>query len=744
MMNQNQASRIDTWEPVVGNGIKTFISMIDFLRNDDDRQNEVINQAKRILSRCANPAKQVDQKCTLVLGQVQSGKTLSFTSVIALSRDNQIPLTILLGGTKRLLMQQTFERLEKDLLADSQGSARKWLIKRDAKSTDKNELLEALESYYDTNVPLDYRQSVVLVVMKNRTGINKAKSIVQALQKSLSSQFPVLIIDDEGDQASPNTKQEREEKSATYAAIWDLRDSLPNHSFLSYTATPEANLLLEIGDILSPDSVVVLSPGDEYLGGYELFSDRSSRFIQLIPETELEVATNPNATESPPKSLQSALAYFFVVLSVAQKHYPQVRPVSMLIHPDSKIDSHNQYRKWVSSIIDRWRVHFDEMDELGEIDKQLPRDFVSAILELRRTVEIDSLFEDNADLEIVRLLKYWLRSNAIEIRVVNSERASNTVSPEEWRNRAGWILIGAGKLDRGFVVEKLVATYMPRGRGGGNVDTIQQRGRFFGYKKGYQELLRGWMSEDLVNAYKNIVETETELRIDLKKFDDEGFRLQDWRRNMVLAHGLAPTRSSVISMDYSILNLRDNSWFKQHRLFDPILQSMQSQLEPRISSLLSSAEVSNLDNRTNTKRHLRKIVDLPSLLELLIDWPMIGEDRVLFDKHLLLLSKYSRNHRQTHASVFFMNQLEVRERSAENSSSGSMKYWSINNLHEGRSSSSNGTYVGDAAIKNSDSITIQIHKVAPRAHRNSVAQAPIYALALAWPNGFNKRVLEQL
>ena len=133
--------KLETWEPKVGQGIQSFISGIDFLKGDSSRQSEVIGQAKRILSRCANPKLEVDRKCSLVLGQVQSGKTLSFTSLIALSRDNGIPLTILLGGTKRPLMQQNFQRLQKDLTVDSQGSAQKWLIKKDAKMSDKEEIL---------------------------------------------------------------------------------------------------------------------------------------------------------------------------------------------------------------------------------------------------------------------------------------------------------------------------------------------------------------------------------------------------------------------------------------------------------------------------------------------------------------------------------------------------------------------------------------------------------------------------
>lgn len=745
-MANDKPRKLETWKPIVGPSIQSFISGIDFIKGDAQRQDEVIGQAKRILSRCANPASQVDRKCSLVVGQVQSGKTLSFTSLIALSRDNGIPLTILLGGTKRPLMQQTFQRLEKDLTLDSQGSAQKWLIKKDAKMGDKEEILAAIKSHEDDLIPAEYKQSVVLVVMKNKAGISKIENLLRSLQKESGVKIPVLIVDDEGDQATPNTKQEIDERSATYASIWNLRDALPNHSFVSYTATPEANLLVELGDILSPDSVVVLTPGEEYLGGYDLFVNRSSKFVKVIPEDELEAATNPSAKDSPPKSLVESLAYFLVALSVAQKSYQKVRPISMLIHPDSKIDAHNQYKKWVKSILDRWTLHFENAEEFGTRSYEIPIDFKRAIEEIKKTVDLEAIFArgENAEFEVIKLVKFWLKPKLIEIRVVNSANASNNVTTDEWSTKAGWILIGAGKLDRGFVVEKLAVTYMPRGRGGGNVDTIQQRGRFFGYKKSYQELLRGWMSEDLVIAYRDIVETESEMRLELEKFDKNELQLQDWRRNMFMAYGLAPTRKNVISMNHTFLDLKDNSWFQQKRLFDPILATMQSDIDKKIKALYQDSEVSNLDNRTNSIKHHKKVISLPELLDLLIDWPISGEDRITLDKHILLLSKYSRNQSQTHAEIYFMNQLEERERSAEKNSEGNLKHWAINNLHEGRNATAKGSYVGDAAIRSTDAITLQIHKVKPREDRASASGDAVYAIALAWPNGFRKRVLAQL
>jgi hypothetical protein len=91
-----------------------------------------------------------------------------------------------------------------------------------------------------------------------------------------------------------------------------------------------------------------------------------------------------------------------------------------------------------------------------------------------------------------------------------------------------------------------------------------------------------------------------------------------------------------------------------------------------------------------------------------------------------------------------MNQLDPGKRSAEKNSVGERKYWAINNLHEGRNSSAKGSYIGDASIRSTDSLTIQFHYVIPRENPAEKTEAKVYALALAWPNGFRKRILEQI
>ena len=747
-MSNQIASELETWPVRVGETARGFIQGIDFL-SDDQRKENILSESQKILSRCSNPSKSISRKSILVLGEVQSGKTLSFTSVIALARDNNIPITVLLAGTKRPLMKQNFEQLVKDLNRNSSGSAPQWLITNNTKSDVRDAVIDSIETWYNSTTPAQFKKAIVIASMKTPAGIRKVTHFLKQVQDDVGKTIPCLIIDDEGDQASPNTKVAQDEFSSTYSAISDLRDSLQNHSFLSYTATPEANLLLSLSDHLSPESVVVLSPGEEYVGGYKLFVDSSieNKFSIKIPDDELGVATKPKFGDLPPKSLVSALAYFLVCMTVAQKKYEKVRPISMLIHPDSTIDSHTKYKKWVNSIVNKWVMHFDE-NNLDSPNYNIPGDFSNAISNLRKTVDLNKIFLDdsngNQEIELMKLIKFWIKPEYLEVRVVNSERATHNVSPDEWNTKSGWILIGAGKLDRGFVVKNLAVTYMPRGIGGGNVDTIQQRGRFFGYKANYLELLRGWFSEELINSYASIVETESSLRNNLKKYDDNSINLMSWKRSMIMDPALTPTRKNIISLSHSTLNLKAGAWFQQRQLFDPYLHTRAQELRPQLEVMMNNSVESNLDTRHGEKKHSVVRIPLPQIVELLFDWPIASSDRENLNKYLVILSNFAQSQSATSVEVFFMNQLEPRFRKVDEkyrtANPQNRNLWRIQNLHEGP----RANYDGEKSIRNTEAISLQIHSVIPRKDDSEKVSAECFAIALTWPNGFEKKVLEQI
>jgi hypothetical protein len=289
---------------------------------------------------------------------------------------------------------------------------------------------------------------------------------------------------------------------------------------------------------------------------------------------------------------------------------------------------------------------------------------------------------------------------------------------------------------------------MPRGIGGGNVDTIQQRGRFFGYKSNYLELLRGWFSKELINSYASIVETEDALRNNLRKYDSGSLNLMGWKRSMIMDPSLTPTRKNIISLSHSTLNLKAGAWFQQRQIFDPYLHSRAEELRTELVAYMEDSIESILDTRHGEKKHKVLRMPLPKIVELLLNWPIAAGDKENLSKYLVILSNFAQAQSSTSGEIFFMNQLEPRFRKVDESSlianPQNKKLWRIQNLHEGPRTSGRTNYLGDKSIRNTEAISLQIHCVKPRKDDSEKVNTECFAIAITWPNGFEKKVLEQL
>ena len=143
---------------------------------------------------------------------------------------------------------------------------------------------------------------------------------------------------------------------------------------------------------------------------------------------------------------------------------------------------------------------------------------------------------------------------------VNS-RVLEDWTQENWNLASSHILVGGENLGRGFTVNGLTVTYMPRGRGTGVADTIQQRGRFFGYKRDFLGLCRVFLDGDVRNDYENYIDHESYVMQELRQLSQSGSSMSQWRRQMLLAQSLRPTRRSVMPDIYR--HLQVSAWTQQ-------------------------------------------------------------------------------------------------------------------------------------------------------------------------------------
>lgn len=700
------------WSPSVG---EEMLDLLDRSSLGDDGVARVRQQAVAVLGHTLDPQHVgASRRTGLVVGYVQSGKTLSFTSVMALAHDNGVRLVILFSGTKQNLHKQTHSRLKRDLRAARTGGS-PWLLFENpqagspAAAEIRTALMAAPMKGASSNPLLAgvnmRERTVVVTVMKNSTRLASARKLLLELDKSGvdMDSLSVLIVDDEADQAGLNTRAgDEEDPSATYLAIRSLRDVLPRHSYLQYTATPQAPLLLDLVNTLSPDFVAVLEPGDGYTGGKYFFEEHRDVFVKRIAATEAQQSLEED--DGPPDSLQHAFASFLV--SAMLMGTRGITQASMLLHPSHTKDQHDKFARWVRGLKDTW----NEVLQLPSTDV-LKQDLLEDYL----VPACDDLALGNALLSNRDNVAEAARAilEQLQVRTINSSELSD--ADVDWDSFPFWVLVGGNKLDRGYTVEGLVTTYMPRGQGGGQADTIQQRARFFGYKGAYADLCRAWLVQGTADIYERYVEHEEALRNELVDVARTGTPLKTWRRKLLIDSSLKPCRANVIGLPYVRERVKGDSWSRFERLVSDVasIDRNRGLLDDYLAPLLGGMVAHEGDPRPN-HRHLVCSSPLGQVVDtLLSSWEMDAFDESTFGTLLLLLRARLDDAPSLPAEIVYMDGGRRRERAAADVK--------VNNLFQGRSPQGADHYPGDQVFHSEDdfTVTVQLHRVDVRRDQKS-------------------------
>ncbi|MBK7942558.1 MAG: alpha-1,4 polygalactosaminidase [Flavobacteriales bacterium] len=535
------------WQPAIGQETSDLLDHFGTKLDDAGRQN-LVQSTQRILGQCAATVGEPTTSTGLVVGYVQSGKTMSFTTVTTMAVDNGYPIVIVITGISNNLYRQSAERLERDLRLNSRQD-RKWQHFKEPRQNEAERISQILRDWRDPTVPERERQFLLITIKKNWSVLRR---LIAILRNCELRGLPALIIDDEADQASLNTKVNDDDESVTYARIRGLRNLFACHTFLQYTATPQANLLINILDSLSPDFAELLVPGEDYTGGIEFFG-QDMILVRDIPVGELPDRRDPNPQL--PATLAKALRLFFVGVAIGRikgEAY-QGKNRSMLIHPSRETIPHGQYAQWVRGLMRHWETGLC-LPETDTLRGELLDDFREAYDDLRATVH-DDAFPDwpSVAADLKRAIAQTVSGE------VNS--TDRRIADIDWRRDYARILIGGQALDRGFTVEGLTVTYMPRGLGSmGAADTLQQRARFFGYKRSYLGYCRLYLDADVRGAFQDYVAHEESMREELNDLRTRSVPLKQWRRAFILSSRLEPTRRNVLSLSH----LRDSyadRWF---------------------------------------------------------------------------------------------------------------------------------------------------------------------------------------
>lgn len=525
----------------------------------------------------ANPTLQTEQiKKGLVMGNVQSGKTANYLSLINKASDVGYKLIILITGVHENLRKQTQGRVNSGFIGYD-------LIKSLEVGVSKYGDVDRPFSF--TNTEHDFRthtakslgfnpkQSnvpVILVIKKNPTTLRNVIEWLETNQtKSEYLNYPLLLIDDEADNASIDTDKDPTKSTTINRQIRTILKMFTVRSYVGYTATPFANIFIhptsqtdEYGvDLFPEDFIVSLESPDSYIGAQKIFGGTSSSMLIPIKDVVVpdesdgslhEKLKKEDSVEYLPGSLYEAIEFYF--LTVAIKKLRKVKNVhtSMLINVSFRIEIQQDVQELVENYINNAHnyIKFNAYKSLSEM---LKNDFISSLYTLwSKKIDIkDFTFED-----IMKKLDKEFEN--LKVYLVNSKtHKDDKLDYSKYPEGLNAITIGGYSLSRGFTVEGLTVSYFLRNSK--MYDTLLQMGRWFGYRNGYEDICKIYMKNEAINWYKHITESTEELREEFKIMNDHeltprqyGLKVKNHEESLIITakNKMRHSATATVSINY--------------------------------------------------------------------------------------------------------------------------------------------------------------------------------------------------
>lgn len=477
------------------------------------------DESTNVVASLASPYSQGSRAKGLVVGFVQSGKTANYSAVMAKAADEGYRLIIVLAGMFENLRRQTQRRLEQDvMLVDTKHE---WLRLTEV---DEDFAKQRLADVFIRGA----RSPLVVVVKKNSTRLKYLLDFLKKIDDSLLLKTPTLIIDDESDQATPNTKADKEEFSRINQLVRDIWAQVETGSYVAYTATPFANVLMnpdDSDDLYPSDFIYPLPRPNGYFGASRIFGahpdflkddgrDAGLDVVRTVPPEEIEMITPPTKKEdqgeySPPLvgSWREAALWFIMSTAIRYARGQDGQHASMLVHSTHFTEPHfvqqEVFRKFVSTIRQRFQKG-DLTDLKRSFDSEAGRaagEFANPPISWDEAVE-----------------KLPLVLERLDVVVDNGESLERLDYPED--HPQVLIVVGGSTLSRGLTLEGLcVSHFVRRSRA---YDTLLQMGRWFGYRHGYEDLVRVWTTAELAEDYRYLAGVEEEIRERIAEMREAG------------------------------------------------------------------------------------------------------------------------------------------------------------------------------------------------------------------------------
>jgi hypothetical protein len=467
---------------------------------------EIRTTAEAVARQWSNPLSGgAEETNGLIYGLVQSGKTGVLTVTGAIGADEGYRTILILTSDNDPLYEQTLGR------AREAFPGMDILGKADIK--DQSAFLQRIKG------------TTCAIVMTKNAGL--LGTLIENFKKGRVRGLSCLIIDDEADQASLNTRAKKADgtRSKINDKLLELRGFFEKNTYLQVTATPQALFLQTPGHEFRPKFTVLSHPGSGYVGGEEFFGDGSSlvREFDLNDITALTSASQPSPRMDIPASLLRALDTFMI--GATHKRLKDAdQNCAFLCHVSTKKDDHRH----IESLLRHYKI--DLAKGAKGRDPALIKRLKAAYADLAPTHP--ALSDPGFD-ALVRAIDFF--SPGIAVKLVNGETDEDVAVRSPYN-----LFVGGNKLGRGVTIKNLLVSYYGRHPRRPQADTVLQHARMYGYRRADIGLLRLFLPKELHTVFQAIHKMERGLRDLIAQTSSENFR------GVYVEGALNPTRANVL------------------------------------------------------------------------------------------------------------------------------------------------------------------------------------------------------
>lgn len=506
----------------------------------------------------------------LIIGDVQSGKTATYSGLICKAADAGYKVVILLAGITESLRQQTQERIDEGIIGYTIKKQHKSEIRERVGVGKSNHQINAspftscvtdfVSSSDKIATSLHSQNSLVLfVVKKNVSVLNKLYSWLKELNLDPVYNYvdvPMLLIDDEADNASVNTRRDETDPTRTNKLIRNLCNLFKNATYVGFTATPFANVFIDPdsedsmkhADLFPEHFIYALPTPSNYVGANRIFySDgdchKSLRYITDIDEPDYASDEYRVAIENDldtlnsgpfyyrhkkewngtyPASLRESILCFFLANVIRDLRGNHSAPRSMLINMSRFVKVQHRIAEHVNQVREDVfnTIRYDFAENTSE-NKKLPL--------FKEFKEIwDKHFSEVSDVTFADVLKKHNLISAIEkikVMVINGSKNSDKLDYKTNKS-IRVIAVGGIALSRGLTLEGLLVSYFYRNTA--TFDVLMQMGRWFGYRHGYEDIFQIWTTPLSASWYAEIARSSDDLKRDIRSMFDQQLTPKDF------------------------------------------------------------------------------------------------------------------------------------------------------------------------------------------------------------------------